>query len=232
MSMLTFLKNWFKKRDIATWRTAVSAVRREYTGEPLTEESAGEDPFKLFDSWFTEAVSHSKFDPNAMVLSTVSDNGFPSGRLVLLKGYDERGFVFYTNYNSDKAQDISHNPLVSLNFHWPELFRQLRIQGTAVKITPEDSDAYFNSRPKESNFSALASPQSRKVEGREELEEKLASVKDEFSGDKALKRPEHWGGYRVVPSKIEFWQGRTNRLHDRIVFEKTGDSWVKYRLAP
>jgi len=229
--MISFLKNWFQKRDVASWRTAVSAVRREYTGAPLTEESAGTNPFALFDAWFAEAVEFSKYDPNAMVLSTVN-NGVPSGRVVLLKGYDERGFVFYTNYDSDKSADIGQNPAVCLTFHWPEVFRQCRIQGKAERITDEESDVYFYSRPKESNFSAIASPQSKRIESRKELEERLKEVKEKYSGDAALIRPENWGGYRVIPSKIEFWQGRTSRLHDRIVFEKSGARWEKYRLAP
>lgn len=229
--MISYLKKWFQNREVATWRTAVSAIRREYTGSSLTKASAGDCPFTLFDSWFEDAVSFSKYDPNSMVLSTVN-NGEPSARVVLLKGYDERGFVFYTNYESDKANEIRKNPSVCLTFHWPEVFRQCRIQGSAEMLDDEESDAYFESRPMESNFSALASPQSKKIDNRSILIERLQNIKQENAKHKKLKRPVYWGGYRVKPSKIEFWQGRTNRLHDRIVFEATNKGWEKYRLAP
>jgi len=227
---VNFIKKWFQNNDIATWRTAVSAVRRDYTGSPLTEAVAGDNPLALFEKWFAEAVELSKYDPNAMVLSTVRD-GQPSGRVVLLKGFDERGFVFFTNYESNKAEAIAENPNVSLTFHWPEVFRQLRIEGVTEKISISESDAYFQSRPKESNYSALSSPQSKIVSGREELERRLAVVKEQWKNKTSLIRPENWGGYRVKPTRYEFWQGRVNRLHDRIVFIKDKDSWQKVRLG-
>lgn len=231
--MYNWIKSWFKKRDVASWRTAVAAVRREYTGLPLTEETAGEDPFALFERWFSEAAAQSLFDANVFVLST-SQNAQPHSRVVLLKGYDEGGFVFYTNYESDKGREIAQNPKVAMNFSWPESFRQLRIEGEAVKITAEESDAYFNSRPAESNMSAVVSPQSRVVKSRKELEDALGKLKDSLS-EKPLRRPEEWGGYRIVPNRYEFWQGRTGRLHDRIVFVKDDAEvigWKKMRLAP
>lgn len=231
--MFSWIKSWFKKRDVSSWRTAVAAVRREYTGVPLTEVTAGDAPFALFETWFSEAAAQSLFDANAFVLST-SQNGQPHSRVVLLKGYDEGGFVFYTNYDSDKGNEIAENPNVAMNFSWPESFRQLRIEGEAVKITANESDAYFNSRPAESNMSAVISPQSRVVSSREELEDALNNLKDSLS-DGSLKRPESWGGFRIVPKRYEFWQGRTGRLHDRIVFVKDAagpNGWKKMRLAP
>lgn len=210
-------------------------MRREYTGEPLTEEIAGNDPLRLFEQWYAEAAEQSLFDPNAFVLSTVSENR-PHARVVLLKGFNERGLVFYTNYESDKAKQIEANPEVCLTFNWPESFRQLRAEGRAVRISAEESDAYFNSRPTESNLSAVISPQSRVVESRQWLEQQQEALKAslETSG-KPLTRPHNWGGYRITPRYWEFWQGRTGRLHDRIVFipdETRPGTWHKQRLAP
>lgn len=229
--MINTFKKWLKKRDIATWRTAVSAVRRDYTGKPLTEKHAGDDPFALFDEWFEDIVKLSKFDPNAMVLSTCRD-GQPSGRVVLLKGFDERGFVFFTNYESAKAEELSENPKASLTFNWPETFRQVRVEGMAEKVSDAESEAYFLSRPKESNYSALASPQSKVIKSREELEKLLEDTKAAWKDKAQIERPNFWGGYRIKPQKIEFWQGRVNRLHDRIVFEKVNSKWKRYRVAP
>ena len=232
--MIGSLKNWMKKRDVASWRTAVAAVRREYTGEPLTEEYAGDDPFILFEKWYADAAEQSLFDANSFVLSTAAD-GKPRSRVVLLKGFDETGFVFYTNYDSDKGREIEVNPHVCVNFNWPESFRQLRIEGKAERISDEESDAYFNSRPFESNLSAVVSPQSRTVNSREELELAQSRLREEHDkGGEPLKRPSNWGGYRIVPDTYEFWQGRTGRLHDRITFEKSSDGkgWRKSRLAP
>ncbi len=229
------LKKWLKKNDVSTWRTAVSALRREYTGEPLTEENSGDDPIKLFDRWFDEAAKSAMFDANSFVLSTVDSEHKPHSRIVLLKGFEENGFVFFTNYESAKCQDIFENPFVSVNFNWPELFRQLRIEGVAEKTSSEESDAYFASRPRKSNLSALASAQSSKISGREELEENYNTLDKQWAGQKEIKRPENWGGIRIKPTKFEFWQGRTGRLHDRIVFEKPNENeanWEKYRLAP
>lgn len=210
-------------------------MRREYTGEPLTEEIAGDDPLQLFEQWYAEAAEQSLFDANAFVLSTVSDNR-PHGRVVLLKGFDERGLVFYTNYESDKARQIEANPEVSLTFNWPESFRQLRAEGQAERISRKESDAYFNARPTESNLSAVISPQSRVVESRQWLEQKQDVLKTSLQDTgETLKRPENWGGYRIRPRYWEFWQGRTGRLHDRIVFiqdETNPAVWKKQRLAP
>jgi len=227
------VKSWFRKRDVASWRAAVAAVRREYTGAPLSEEAAGDDPLQLFERWYADAADASLFDANAFVLST-STNGQPHGRVVLLKGFDERGFVFYTNYESDKGRQLSANPQVAITFNWPEVFRQLRIEGIVEKIPAEESDAYFNSRPSESNLGAVVSPQSREISGREELETKLQQLKNK-TGSNPLRRPQNWGGYRVKPSRYEFWQGRTGRLHDRIIFESPQNGevgWIKKRLAP
>ena len=242
--------DWLKEKEIATWRTAVSALRMEYTGEELSEEKIGQDPFAAFEHWFAEAVKHAKYDPNAMVLSTVRD-GQPSGRVVLLKGFDERGFVFYTNYESDKGQALAETPAAALTFHWAELFRQVRIEGKVVKLSDEESSAYFHSRPRESRLSAMVSPQSQRIASRQELLDLMEALKKRYDGVEELQKPDDWGGFRVVPARIEFWQGRTNRLHDRIVFEResldgsdTGSDserkessspqkqWERYRLAP
>ncbi|MCH8485518.1 MAG: pyridoxamine 5'-phosphate oxidase [Candidatus Cyclonatronum sp.] len=233
--MLNPIKSWFSKRDVQTWRTAVAAMRREYTGEPLTEEAAGANPLELFERWYAEAAEQSLFDANAFVLSTVSENR-PHARVVLLKGFDERGLVFYTNYESDKARQIDANPEVALTFNWPESFRQLRIEGTASRISGAESDAYFNARPAESNLSAVISPQSRPVESRQWLEEKQEALKTELQvSGKPLERPANWGGYRIMPKYWEFWQGRTGRLHDRIAFipdASRPNTWKTQRLAP
>lgn len=229
--MIKSIKEWFRKRDVTSWRTATAALRREYAGGPLMERAVGDDPLLLFEQWFASAAQNVKYDVNAFVLSTAAE-GRPAARVVLLKGFDERGFVFYTNYESDKAKEIASNPNVSLTFHWQEEFRQVRIEGVAGKLPAVESDRYFASRPAESNFSAMASPQSRVVSGREELDGRLREVRDRFAGKGNPPRPANWGGFRIVPNRYEFWQGRTNRLHDRIVFELVDGTWLKKRLAP
>ncbi|TVQ07874.1 MAG: pyridoxamine 5'-phosphate oxidase [Balneolaceae bacterium] len=218
---------------------AVAAIRREYTGEPLTEEQTNPDPFVQFENWFGEAVRLSTFDPSAMFLATATANEadtdtsgriMVSGRVVLLKGFDERGFVFYTHYESRKGMQLNDNPRASLTFYWPEMVRQVCIEGIAARIPAGESDAYFDSRPAGSRISAIASPQSRTVQGRSELEARTEKVRK--SGN--LTRPENWGGYRLCPDRIEFWQGRPNRLHDRILFtrEMEHSPWKMERLAP
>jgi pyridoxamine 5'-phosphate oxidase len=263
--MLDSIKKIFH-RTTQTTRMAVAAIRREYTGEPLTEEQTHTDPFVQFENWFGEAVRLSTFDPSAMFLATaaageagpematgkgvepdrVNRPGDPvpgttghtttvnhltvSGRVVLLKGFDERGFVFYTHYESRKGMQLAANPRASLTFYWPEMVRQVCIEGTTVRISAEESDAYFDSRPAGSRISAIASPQSRTVAGRADLEARADSVRKK--GD--LSRPENWGGYRLCPDRIEFWQGRPNRLHDRILFTRDTNkpAWKMERLAP
>lgn len=206
-------------------------LRREYEGQPFDPGSADPDPFKQFSNWFDDAVSAIKHDPNAMTLSTADKNGRPSSRTVLLKEYDETGFVFYTNYKSRKGSQIMNNPNVSLTFYWPDLMRQIHIEGTAQKIPETRSDAYFRLRPGASKLSAWASEQSSEIESREELENKLKKMEQKFKGDE-IPRPPHWGGFLVQPHRMEFWQGRLNRLHDRICYIKEQNSWSVKRLSP
>ena len=200
--------------------------------ESLSEDDVAGDPFRQFDRWWEEALRSDIDEVNAMVLSTVSSGGRPSSRVVLLKGYDDRGFVFFTNYESRKGNEIGANPDVSLLFFWKELERQVRIEGSCSKVSEEESDAYFNTRPEGSKVGAWASPQSRRIESRDRIEENLRAVSERFH-DMALPRPPHWGGYRVSPRSFEFWQGRESRLHDRIHYETGIDgSWTVSRLAP
>ena len=211
---------------------SIGSIRREYMRESLSEDDVAGDPFRQFDRWWEEALRSDIDEVNAMVLSTVSSGGRPSSRVVLLKGYDDRGFVFFTNYESRKGNEIGANPDVSLLFFWKELERQVRIEGSCSKVSEEESDAYFATRPEGSKVGAWASPQSRKVESRNLIEENLRAVSERFHG-MALPRPPHWGGYRVSPRAFEFWQGRESRLHDRIHFEIGIDgSWTVSRLAP
>jgi pyridoxamine 5'-phosphate oxidase len=227
--MLENLRKMFH-RSAADARTAVAAIRREYTGVPLTEDRVSAEPVVQFESWFNEAIRLSAFDPSCMFLATASESDSTvSGRIVLLKGFDERGFVFFTNYESRKGMQLAGNPRASLTFYWPEMVRQVCIEGVTEKTSPEESDSYFNSRPAGSRISAIASPQSRTVSNRQELENLASEIRS--SGD--LTRPSGWGGYRLKPDRIEFWQGRPNRLHDRILYNRADDgSWKISRLAP
>lgn len=209
-----------------------SALRRNYTRESLSEADVNADPFKQFDHWFREALNSQLPEPNAMTLASATPDGRPSARTVLLKGFDHQGFVFYTNYESKKGQEIDTNPQVALLFTWLELERQIRIEGAAERVSPEESETYFQSRPKGSQVGAWASPQSRVISGREWLEEKMEELNDTFKHDENLPLPPFWGGYRVRPDCIEFWQGRENRLHDRIRYTRTETGWKIERLAP
>lgn len=209
----------------------ISNLRRDYLGQPLVEDEAGLDPLALFDRWFTAACDVEK-DANAMSLATATPDGRPSIRTVLLKGYGADGFVFYTNYSSRKAREIATNPRVSLMFFWAAPERQVRIDGTAAKVTAAESDRYFASRPLESRLSVYASRQSEIVENRQALDARLEAVTKRFP-DGQVPRPEWWGGYRVVPHEIEFWQGRVGRMHDRLRYTLQSDgSWLRDRLAP
>lgn len=200
--------------------------------EELDETIAGDDPIVFFRKWFSEAEAAQITDINAMTLATVDARLQPHARIVLLKGLDEDGFVFFTNYDSAKGNDISVNPGVALTFYWKELERQVRIEGRADKVNDEESNIYFRSRPAGSKLGAWASPQSRKIEHRNILDLNYAKYEAEFS-DIDIPRPPHWGGYRVIPAHIEFWQGRSSRMHDRIVFTKdTAGKWERHRLAP
>ena len=197
----------------------------------LEEDSVGEEPFSFFSKWFSEANIAQITEVNAMTLATVGYGNAPHARIVLLKGLDETGFVFFTNYDSVKGRDISSNQNVALVFFWKELERQVRIEGIIEKVSAADSDAYFNSRPEGSRLGAWASPQSREISDRAILDSNYEKYQKEFSGS-TIPRPPHWGGYRVVPNHIEFWQGRSSRMHDRIVFTLHDNKWKRSRLAP
>ena len=210
----------------------LAKLRQEYSSEILDMESVLRDPIRQFDHWMDEAIRAEVPEPNAMTLATVDPDGWPEGRVVLLKGFDEQGFTFFTNYTSAKGQELAHNPRASLVFCWLELQRQVRIRGRVEKVDAAVSTAYFESRPRGSQVGAWVSPQSREVAGREELEQRVVEVEARFSGMEILPRPEHWGGYVVIPDRIEFWQGRLNRLHDRILYRQETGAWKISRLAP
>jgi pyridoxamine 5'-phosphate oxidase len=210
---------------------SIADIRKDYQLKSLSEHEVAENPFAQFSVWWNEAVQSEIVEVNAMALSTVTSGGKPSSRIVLLKGYDEHGFVFFTNYSSDKGQQISQNHFAALLFFWKELERQVRIEGVVSKVSDEESDAYFNSRPVGSRLGAWASPQSQKISDREVLNKELKKFTEQFDQED-IPRPTHWGGYRVKPTKIEFWQGRSNRLHDRILYEQVNDNWLVSRLAP
>ena len=193
--------------------------------------NSSNNPFSLFKEWFDEAKKNEINDANAMNLSTISKSNFPSSRMVLLKGFDDRGFVFYTNINSKKGKDIINNPNVSLNFHWKSITKQVRIEGKAVSVSDKEADEYFNSRPKESRIGAWASNQSSKMNNREDLIEKYSFYKGKFKEDK-IPRPDYWSGFRVAPRLIEFWQDMPFRLHDRLEFIKINNKWETKKLFP
>jgi pyridoxamine 5'-phosphate oxidase len=211
---------------------SIAGIRKEYKLQTLSENQILQNPFQQFKKWWNEAL-HSKIEEaNAMTLATSSGDGVPSARIVLLKGFDEKGFVFFTNYESYKGMQLLENPRACLVFFWKELERQIRITGLVEKTSNQISDEYFNSRPEGSRIGAVASPQSRVITDRNWLEQNEENVRSQFEG-KEIKRPMHWGGYRVKPVTIEFWQGRPNRMHDRIQYNLQEDaSWKIERLAP
>jgi pyridoxamine 5'-phosphate oxidase len=212
-------------------KTDVAALRQTYSQNELLEENVLENPFKQFEKWFKEAFDVQILEPNAMTLSTVSD-GKPHARIVLLKGFDENGFVFYTNYLSSKGNEVAQTPFVSLTFFWSDLERQVRIEGSIEKVSELESDYYYHSRPRGSQIGAWVSNQSSVIKGREVIEQRLAELEKEFKDEEIIPRPAHWGGYCVYPERIEFWQGRPNRLHDLILYTKFGDNWKIERLSP
>jgi len=211
--------------------TDPSQLRVDYKRAALSERDAASDPFELFTRWFDEAVAAAIPEPNAMTLATVDAAGRPAARIVLMKGIDTRGVVFHTNYDSRKGRDLAANLRAALLFFWVGLERQVRIDGTAERVSAEDSDAYFAARPRDSQISAWASPQSAPVADRAWLEARFAECEARFASG-AVPRPPHWGGVRVVPDRFEFWQGRASRLHDRLVWSRQGDRWTIGRLAP
>jgi pyridoxamine 5'-phosphate oxidase len=212
-------------------RKEVADLRREYQMSRLDEASSDADPFRQFERWFEEAVRAGLPEPNAMGLAT-AEGGRPSLRIVLLKGFDERGFVFYTNYLSRKGRELDANPMAALTFFWAELERQLRIEGRVERVSAEESDAYFQSRDRGSRVGAWASPQSELIGSREVLEARAAEAQARFEGQELVPRPPHWGGFRVLPDYFEFWQGRPSRLHDRLAYTPAAGGWQRARLAP
>jgi pyridoxamine 5'-phosphate oxidase len=208
----------------------IANIRSDYSLNGLHESDLDANPLIQFGKWFDDVIKSALTEANAMLLSTV-DNGRPSGRIVLLKGVDEAGFTFFTNYDSKKGKEMETNPQVALTFFWKELERQVRIEGKIEKTSEKESDDYFASRPRGSQIGAWVSHQSEVIAGREVLEQKLKSLVEEFEGS-PVPRPPHWGGYRVVPDYIEFWQGRPSRLHDRLAYVLKEGVWVIGRLSP
>jgi len=209
----------------------IKNLRLNYKKSTIDFKNSVENPIQYFMNWFKDALKVNKQEANACVLSTISSDNCPSSRVVLLKEVNESGFTFFTNYKSNKANDIDENPNVALNFYWPELERQVRITGTARKNSINESDTYFASRPRDSQMGAWLSDQSKAIGLDFNFIDTLDALENRFK-DKAVKRPLHWGGYCVTPVKVEFWQGRPSRLHDRLVYEIDGDKWNKNRLAP
>ena len=214
-----------------TMKNKIADIRKDYTRTRMSFEDLKSNPIDQFNIWFNNALSIDVMEVNAMVLSTVSEDGIPSGRVVLLKNVDYSGFTFYTNYNSSKGLHMKFNPNVSATFFWPELEQQIRITGTVVKLDTESSDIYFKSRPKGSQIAACASNQSNLIDDRSVLENEVNRLEKLYK-NKDIPRPDHWGGYLLSPSKIEFWQGRASRLHDRCLYELHSEGWKMNRLAP
>lgn len=225
--------------DFSSKKKSIADFRKEYSQQGLLEEDIhvqGRNPFSLFQQWLGDAIQSKLPEPNAMCLSTCIENR-PSARYVLLKGYDEKGFVWYTNYNSRKGNELTENPYAALTFLWLELERSVRIEGKVEKITEEESFEYFTSRPRGSQIGAWSSDQSQSINNREELENKEKKMIEKFNNNEIIPKPSHWGGYRLVPNRIEFWKGRQSRLHDRIVFERNSydihdNHWTITRLQP
>ena len=215
-------------------------LRTEYLRTALDEGEAGEDPVELFRRWYEDAREAGEPEPNAMTLATSDSAGRPSARIVLCKEFDAEGFVFFTNYASRKGRELAASPQACLLFFWPRLERQVRISGAVAQVSSEVSDRYFAERPRDARIGAWASPQSEPIAGREELEARFAQALQRFEGRDAVERPAHWGGYRLAPAAIEFWQGRASRLHDRLLFTRrsapapspAAHAWTRTRLAP
>ncbi len=209
----------------------LAGQRREYTGNALDETALAEDPRDQFAVWYAEVAVTSELDANACVLATVDESGLPDARVVLLKGLEPEGFVFFTDYRSAKARDLAAHPGATLCFYWPALNRQVRVRGTVARIAAAESDAYFATRPRESQVGAWSSEQSTVLPGRAALEERVRAATERFA-DREVPRPPHWGGFRLTPEMMEFWQGREGRLHDRIRYRRVDPRWITERLSP
>jgi len=209
----------------------LSGIRKEYTKSVLRREDLVANPIEQFKKWMKDALDSGCHEPTAMNLATVNEMGFPASRIVLLKDTSDWGFTFFTNYESAKGQDMGKQPHVALNFFWPELERQVRIEGCIEKATPEESDAYFQSRPRESRIGAWVSQQSSPIDDAVDLQQQYDEITEKYA-NQLIPRPNHWGGYHVLPHRIEFWQGRASRLHDRFQYNKDGNGWTISRLAP
>ena len=206
-------------------------MRQEYVAGSLNETNMPHNPMEVFNVWLDFAIKSGLTEPNAMTVATATADGKPSARVVLLKEVNDKGFVFFTNYMSRKGRELIVNPEVAIVFDWHDIERQVRVEGRAEKLSKEESEAYFNERPEDAKIGAWASPQSKIVKDRDELEKHLEEIEEQFE-DMPVHRPSHWGGYLIRPSVIEFWQGRPSRMHDRIVYYKTEDGWTMHRLAP
>ena len=217
-------------QDPAAISTTLANLRKDYALKTLDEAQVDRDPLKQFGVWMVEAIHAQVPEPTAMTLATAEASGRPSARVVLLKGVDPRGFVFFTNYESRKGRELAVNPQAAMTFLWKELERQVRIEGTVERVAEAESEAYFQTRPLGSRIGAWASPQSRPIDNRAWLEQRWAALTEQYGESPA--RPPHWGGYRLMPDWIEFWQGRLSRLHDRIVYTREGGGWQVQRLAP
>ncbi|MGV8964062.1 MAG: pyridoxamine 5'-phosphate oxidase [Candidatus Saccharimonadaceae bacterium] len=211
--------------------TDLHNLRKDYKQDSLRESDADKNPINQFEKWMIQAISYPLLEPNAMTLVTATPDGKPSARVVLLKSFDSNGFVFFTNYESRKGSELTLNPYACIVFDWHLMERQIRIEGIVKKVSTEESDEYFNSRPESSKLGAWVSPQSNFIDGRLELDNRKAKIEIMFN-DKPITRPPHWGGYILKPHTIEFWQGRQSRLHDRLIYIKTEEQWILRRLAP